>query len=472
MAKKKEKELEKPEGEQTKNDEFVEEKNDQDEKSEKEETDKGEDLGDGDEENDEDNEDEEEEDGNDEDEEDDDDEDKKKRTADDLLGESKLKSKELGSYDETIDELIHAAKRLPKHTAKYGEEMYAQVTPFANLMHSPLDNSGFDADYLDELYKRMIPVYNRAKFIFDSVIYAQDVESQAGKKMFAWSEDHGPKSILNDMQEKMSKIVEIDRKLCKNSKAKVTSNEIPDIPDLSILPPRLWTGSQDKIAPPAGYHFVPEDLIDRSLETYKHFKEMEIERGRENRNFKSQCVDYCIHINNTIRETYVDITGFIDDLKEGFSLLLRKKQEIDAEDILNELTSDITKKKTALEHTLNKQKAEFQRLEEKAKNISEFSPKQQNTFENEERSQSASKVLEYFNGNSGLNYHIRGNIGDTGGLIGFWNNMDKTFERIDKTIKNLPETESVSDFMEFEKEKWEQLRTSFREAAAKWTHLK
>jgi hypothetical protein len=213
---------------------------------------------------------------------------KKDLTAADLagLGDSNIQIKELGSYDETVNALIAAAQRLPEHAVKYGVEMYAQVTPFANLPDSPLNDYGFNADYLDSIYQRLVPIYNRAKFILNSVTYAADAQSLAGKTLFVSPTGKTLKQIQDEMHEIMRKIVTIDNTLRDNPKAEIKANQFPSMPELSdYLPKRLWSGSQNNVAPPEGYGFVPYDLIERSLETHKHFTEMEVERNH--REFKN-----------------------------------------------------------------------------------------------------------------------------------------------------------------------------------------
>jgi hypothetical protein len=386
-----------------------------------------------------------------------------KPTANDLagLGTSSIKKRDFGTYDKTIDALIAAAQKLPEHARKYGVSMYAQVTPFANLLDSPLSDYGFNADYLEEIYKRLVPVYNRAKFILNSATYAADAESLAGKPLFVSPTGKTLKQIQDDMHAIMQQIVKIDNKLRRNPRADIKPEEIPEMPALTDLPKRLWIGSQDKLTPPAGFDFVPSDLIDRSLETYTHFTKMAVDR--QHGDFKKMCVDYCTSVNNDIRSTYVDIMGFIDDLKEGFAEMLRGSE--DPKDIITELRSDLARKKSALEYRLTNRGVDFGRLEEKAKSIPRLRSLDDKDVE------SGSKALKFFTGTNGLNYHLRGNIGDTGGLSGFWDYMDKTFEKFAKTIELLPPKEKISNYVSFDGDKWDQLRKSYTEAGAKWQRL-
>ena len=105
-------------------------------------------------------------------------------TAEDLagLGTSTVRGARLGAADQTIDLLLQMAESLPNNASRYGVEMYAELTPYANLPKSPLDESGFDRAYVESIYNNLVPVFNRAKFILDSVGYALSIPGR--EKLF------------------------------------------------------------------------------------------------------------------------------------------------------------------------------------------------------------------------------------------------------------------------------------------------
>src|SRR6516165_7834444 len=72
-------------------------------------------------------------------------------TAEDLagLGTSTVKGAKLGAADETINFLIQMAESLPTHASQFGVQMYAELTPYANLAKSPLDENRFDRAYVE-----------------------------------------------------------------------------------------------------------------------------------------------------------------------------------------------------------------------------------------------------------------------------------------------------------------------------------
>jgi hypothetical protein len=150
------------------------------------------------------------------------------------------------------------------------------------------------------------------------------------------------------------------------------------------------------------------------------------------------------------------------------------RQTGDVKDIITELSSDLRRKKSAVESRLKNQGADFRRLEEKGKGISKLrSIQTKNKIgEVEEQAESGLDALKFFGGTAGLNYHVRGNVGDTGGLSGFWNYMEKSFENIAKTIDVLPKSAKIGDYLTFDGDKWKLLRKSYNEAAAKWERLK
>jgi hypothetical protein len=184
-------------------------------------------------------------------------------TAEDLagLGTSRIKGGQLGAADQTIGLLLQMAQSLPKHAGKYGVEMYAELTPYAHLPKSPLDESGFDRAYIESIYNSLVPIFNRAKFILDSAVYA--LSTPGREKLFTLPAGKSLDQLKNDMLAIMNKIIEIDRKLRDDPKAKI--DDLPQMPDLELLPRRLWSGSEEKLNPPDGFNYMPSQLIERSL---------------------------------------------------------------------------------------------------------------------------------------------------------------------------------------------------------------
>jgi hypothetical protein len=390
-------------------------------------------------------------------------------TAEDLagLGTSKVRGAELGGADQTIDLLLQMAESLPKNASRYGVEMYAELTPYANLANSPLDESGFDRAYVESIYNNLVPVFNRAKFILDSVGYALSIPGR--EKLFTLPPDKSLDQIKNDMLAIMGKIVEIDRTLQNNPKTKI--DELPAMPDLELLPRRLWSGSEEKLDPPDGFNYVPLQLIERSLEAYAHFRDLKVLDNAENRAFIDLCLKYCRDLHKDIRASYIDVIGFLKDMIEGWKEMNKSSDMWD--DALSALKEDVSTKQTVLKRRLADRTAQFSTLERKAKAIKQLRQLEKGS-RGEERFESASTALEYFSGSEGLNYELRDIVGESGGLVRFWSFMAPSLDKFEgkvKQLKQLPTGAKLSDYFVFNKVAWEQVQQSYDNAASTWKEL-
>jgi hypothetical protein len=389
-------------------------------------------------------------------------------TAEDLagLGKSTVKRKELGAADETINLLLQMAEDLPKQAGKHGVEMYAELTPYANLATSPLDENEFDRAYVESIYNYLVPIFNRAKFILDSVSYALSIPGR--EKLFTLPPGKSLDQIKNDMLAIMNKIVEIDRTL-QNPSAKI--DELPAMPDLEqLLPRRLWSGSEEKLDPPDRFKYMPLQLIERSLEAYAHFRDLSVLDNAENRTFIDLCLTYCRDLHKDIRDSYVDVIAFLKDMIEGWKEMNKSSDMWD--DALSALKEDVSTKQTVLENRLRNRKAQFSKIEQKAKAIARLRQLEKGP-RGEERFETASTALEYFSGSEGLNYEIRDIVdGDWGGgLVRFWNYMKPSLDKFEGKVKQLPAGAKLSDYFTFNKVAWEQVQQNYDNAARTWKEL-
>jgi hypothetical protein len=387
-------------------------------------------------------------------------------TAEDLagLGTSRIKGGQLGAADQTIGLLLQMAQSLPKHAGKYGVEMYAELTPYAHLPKSPLDESGFDRAYIESIYNSLVPIFNRAKFILDSAVYA--LSTPGREKLFTLPAGKSLDQLKNDMLAIMNKIIEIDRKLRDDPKAKI--DDLPQMPDLELLPRRLWSGSEEKLNPPDGFNYMPSQLIERSLEAYAHFRDLKVLDTDENRKFINLCLNYCRDLHRDIRASYVDVIGFLRDMVDAWKEMNKSADIWD--DALSALTEDLSKKQTVLENRLANRKNQFSAIQQKAKAIKQLR-KLENGPRGEERFESASLALEYFEGSEGLNYELRDIVGDSGGLVRFWSFMAPSLAKFEGKVKQLPTNAKLSNYFTFDRVAWEQVQQNYDNAARAWREL-
>jgi hypothetical protein len=387
-------------------------------------------------------------------------------TAEDLvgLGTSTVRGKQLGAADETINLLIKMAESLPNNASQYGVEMYAELTPYANLAKSPLDESGFDRAYVESIYNNLVPVFSRAKFILDSVGYALSIPDR--EKLFTLPSGKSLDQIKNDMLAIMGEIVEIDRTLQNNPKAKI--DELPAMPDLELLPRRLWIGSEEKLDPPDGFNYMPLQLIERSLEAYAHFRDLKVLDNAENRAFIELCLNYCRDLHKDIRASYVDVIAFLKDMIEGWKEMNKSSDMWD--DAVSALKEDVSTKQTVLENRLRSRKAQFSTIEQKAKAITRLRQLEKGP-RGEERFESASTALEYLAGSEGLNYELRDTVGDSGGLVRFWCFMKPSLDKFEGKVKQLPTGAKLSEYFAFNRTAWEQVQRNYDNAASTWKEL-
>jgi hypothetical protein len=384
-------------------------------------------------------------------------------TAEDLagLGTSTVKGAKLGAADETINLLIQMAESLPNHASQFGVQMYAELTPYANLAKSPLDENGFDRAYVESIYNNLVPVFNRAKFILDSVSYALSIPSR--DKLFTLPSGEPLEKIKKDMLAIMSKIVEIDRRLQNDPKAKI--DELPAMPDLELLPRRLWSGSEEKLDPPDAFNYMPLQLIERSLEAHGHFRDLTVLDNPDNRSFIDLCLTYCRDLHKDIRDSYVDVIAFLKDMIDGWKEMNKSSDMWD--DALSALQEDVSTKQTVLENRLRKLKAQFSAIEQTAKTIKQLRQLEKGP-RGEDRFESASAALEYFSGSERLNYELR--VGDSG-LARFWDLMTPSLAKFEGKVKQLPTGAKLSDYFTFNKVAWEQVQQNYDNAARTWKEL-
>ena len=336
--------------------------------------------------------------------------------------------------------------------------MYAELTPFANLRNSPLAGSRLRRDYIDQIYDSLLPIFNRAKFILNSVQYASSVSGS--EQLFVSPTGKSIAQIRLEMLAIMQQVRAIDHKLRSDPNAEIPESEMPAMPDPKDLPAQLASGSKARLTPPLGFEFVPAELVRRSLETHEHFAKLEV--GREHREFKRLCLVYCAGVHNDICDTYLEVYGFIDDLMDGFREMTQDSETWD--NVMSTLKRDLSTKQSVLENRLAKREPEFANIQDKAKAITKLRRLPAKGITGDDQFESATQTLEVFAGENGLNYELR--RGDNpGSLIRFWLNMEPALEKLNTTIKLLPKNAKLSDYYSVDETKWNLVLKNYREAA-------
>ncbi len=214
-----------------------------------------------------------------------------------------IRYRTLDAYDKCIETLIQAATRTKEQALKNGKDLYAIICPYSILPNAPGVGRGFNIDRLDLIYERLDRAWRNAKLILNSVNYALEM---GNKSQFAESREE-----LVKIQEAMERILNdihlIDRNLRRDPEASI--GNIPNPPNLSQLPRRLWSTVKEKIAPPK--RFIPQEPLTSMSAAWNIAKNLNLPREYES--LKSACKSYCQQVNEGIHKTYTDIIGFIDD---------------------------------------------------------------------------------------------------------------------------------------------------------------
>lgn len=219
-----------------------------------------------------------------------------------------IRYRTLGAYDKCIERLIEAATRTKSQALNHGKDLYAIICPYSIVPNAPGVGRGFNLDRLDLIYERLDRAWRNAKLVLNSVNYALEM---GNKNQFAESPEELSK-IQKEMVQLLDDIHAIDRKLKRNPEASIDA--IPDPPNLSRLPRRLWSTVKEKITPPAG--LIPKGPLTSISETWNIVKKLSLPKQEEP--LRDACRNYCQSINEGIRHAYNDITSFIDEFNQAW----------------------------------------------------------------------------------------------------------------------------------------------------------
>ena len=200
-------------------------------------------------------------------------------------------------YD-TVDAVLDAASKFPASVAAGGAPMFAILKPYALLKTPPASGTSIDIGPIKAIRQTLTQIYLQAKQVLDSVNYAMNNPSQFDAKQL-----QGLDIVRQNMMDRMNAVIGANDQLKRDPKAKI---ELPPMPDLSLIPQRLWGGTLTVIAPPSGV--VPSNL------RYKIGMAKSSAWALDDGDLKTNCLKYLEQVEKDVTSNLNNAANFIDTL--------------------------------------------------------------------------------------------------------------------------------------------------------------
>jgi hypothetical protein len=331
-----------------------------------------------------------------------------------------------GQFD-TVDQLLEAASEFPQAVNEGGEPVLAILMPYALLKDPPTSGKSIDLAAINSIRQTLTQVYLQSKQILDSVNYALRNPSQFSSDQVA-----GLAAVRQEMVRTIGEIFEANQQLEKDP-TKAKDLKLPNMPDLSKIPRRLWGGTLTTIAPPEGV--VPTTL------KFKIGVARTEARKLTDTNLQNKCIAYLNQVEQDVTGNLSGAHDFIATLESSVRALNMELPHEVAKNLVANLVNKRDASAAALNNAIAQQKAQYA------------------TFAN----QNTENRLDFLEKN--LNPVLWSTTEVQYGGVKFWQDLKKTTDKdlTDVTNAWAPKGKG-GEYFSFAEGMWKLLGQSFKEA--------
>lgn len=247
------------------------------------------------------------------------------------------------SPHDTVDEIMKSANTFPEGVANGGAPMFAILKPYALLDKAPQKSDSINGQALNAIRQTLTDIYLQAKQILDSVNYALDNPTQ-----FPPDNNQELPKIRQEMTNVMSEVIADNQQLEEDPGKQIT---LPKMPSLSQIPQRLWGGKLQAIAPPSG--IVPTTLRYKLGVTQTDIWQLPASQLKDStQNYFDTAEKNVVSNLNNAYNFIVLLTSSINALDAGIS-------KVDAQSLVQALSSNVEKYMVELQNNIAQQKAQY-----------------------------------------------------------------------------------------------------------------
>lgn len=328
----------------------------------------------------------------------------------------------------TVDNLIAAANGFPDRVKDAGMPLYAILTPYSVLQNPPQTRNSINVGVVEALRQDMNAIYLRAKTILESVTYALNHPSQFADEQGKFNQ------IKSQMEEILAKVAKANNDLSSGQDLELVQKEIPEMPDLTLIPQQLWGGTKDNIAPPD--NVIPSTIRYKMADAYAYHWKLNDQPLRQK--LKAYLDQISQDLSSNFGNSYDLITKFSTNVKT----LMANPLPNDSRNKLLEVIQDaLASHQTAWSDAITNQKAMFSEIDT-----------------NDQEKNDQLQVIK------NLNSQIWSTSETQYGGIAYWSRMAQIIDSLKADVSHWDSKTSGEQYVSFKTGSWEQLKEKFQDA--------
>lgn len=328
----------------------------------------------------------------------------------------------------TVDNLIAAANGFPDRVKDAGMPLYAILTPYSVLQNPPQTRNSINVGVVEALRQDMNAIYLRAKTILESVTYALNHPSQFADEQGKFNQ------IKSQMEEILAKVAKANNDLSSGQDLDSVQKEIPEMPDLTLIPQQLWGGTKDNIAPPD--NVIPSTIRYKMADAYAYHWKLNDQPLRQK--LKAYLDQISQDLSSNFGNSYDLITKFSTNVK---NLMANPLANDSRNKLLEVIQDDLASHQTAWSDAITNQKAMFSEIDT-----------------NDQEKNDQLQVIK------NLNSQIWSTSETQYGGIAYWSRMAQIIDSLKADVSHWDSKTSGEQYVSFKTGSWEQLKEKFQDA--------
>lgn len=328
----------------------------------------------------------------------------------------------------TVEDLIAAANKFPDRVKDGGTPLYAILTPYSVLKNPPPTRNLINVGVVEALRQEMNTIYMRSKTILESVTYALNHPTEFADEKGNFNQ------IKNKMEEILIKVAKANNDLNSGQDLDSVRQEIPEMPDMTMIPLRLWGGTRDNIVPPD--QVIPSTIRYKVADAYAYLNSLSDEKLR--RDIKA----YLEQISQNLTANFGNSYDFIVKLSTYMGILIAQPLPNTSRNrLLEVIQGDLDNHRTTWSDAIINQKAMFAEID---------------TSEREKANQ-----LQVIKDLNGLLWNT---IEAQYGGSSYWDRMAGIIDNLKINVSHWDSNTTGEQYISFKTGEWKLLKEKFQDA--------
>ncbi|OYD88072.1 hypothetical protein CDG77_25755 [Nostoc sp. 'Peltigera membranacea cyanobiont' 213] len=328
----------------------------------------------------------------------------------------------------TVENLIAAANGFPDRVKDGGMPLYAILTPYSVLQKPPQTRNFINVGVVEALRQDMNAIYLRAKTILESVTYALNHPSQFADEQDKFNQ------IKSQMEQILAKVAKANNDLSSGQDLELVQKEIPEMPNLTLIPQQLWAETKDNIAPPD--NVIPSTIRYKLADAYAYLGKLNDEPLRPK--LKAYLDQISQDLSSNFGNSYDLISKFSTNVR---TLLANPLSKQTRNKLLDVIQNDLVSHQNTWSDAITNQKAMFAEIDT-----------------NDQEKNDQLQVIK------NLNSQIWSTSETQYGGTAYWSRMAQIIDSLKTNISHWDSKTSGEEYISFKTGSWKQLQGKFQDA--------